>query len=45
MRRSAATLQSLVGELALEKQLELGDGQKLLEWSILQSASILEEMV
>ena len=30
-RLSAATLQSLVAELALEKQLELGDGQKLLE--------------
>jgi transposase len=30
-RLSVATLQSLVAELALEKQLELGDGQKLLE--------------
>ena len=30
-RLSAATLQSLVAELALEKQLELGDRQKLLE--------------
>jgi transposase len=30
-RLSAAALQSLVAELALEKQLELGDGQKLLE--------------
>jgi transposase len=30
-RLSSATLQSLVAELALEKQLQLGDGQKLLE--------------
>ena len=30
-RLSAATLQSLIAELALEKQLELGDRQKLLE--------------
>ena len=32
-RLSAATLQSLVAELALEKQLELGDRQQLLEVS------------
>jgi transposase len=30
-RLSTATLQSLVAELGLEKQLELGDGQRLLE--------------
>jgi len=32
-RLSTATLQTLVAELALEKQLELGDGQRLLEVS------------
>ncbi len=32
-RLSAATLQTLVSELALEKQMELGDGQRLMEIS------------
>jgi transposase len=32
-RLSASTLQTLVSELALEKQLELGDGPQLLEFS------------
>src|SRR5204863_4852593 len=32
-RRSAATLQTLISELALDKQLELGDRQQLLEIS------------